>query len=291
MIRLTTPATLALLVALAGCGTMTAPAPQPPPTAAPAAPSARERSEGAALYQDALRRMNPPAGQPADSATAAALVERAAGLGDPDAQFMLATGLLAEGDGAADAAAAVPWLNRAAHQGLAPAQYRLGRLLEEGTGTPREPAWAALWFQRAAERGQAEAHFALALLQIAGEGTARDPAEALARLTIAERRGVPGVARYRTALQPRVPAAEARRAQARVQAEAARGAVAPVDRPLVRFVQSGLARLGLWNQAVDGQDGPAVRAAMADFARGEGLAGASAYDPAIIDRLRTRLRR
>lgn len=291
MIRLTTPAALALLVALAGCGTLSSPAPQPPPTAAPAAPSARERSEAAALYREALRRLNPPAGHAADAAGAAALVDQAARLGDPDAQFLLATGLLAEAEGPADAAAAVPWLNRAAHQGLAPAQYRLGRLLEEGTGTPREPAWGALWFNRAAERGQAEAHFALALLQLAGEGTAQAQAEALARLSIAEGRGVPGAARYRAALEPRVPAAEARRARSRLQAETARGAVAAVDRPLVRFAQSGLARLGLWTRAVDGADSPAVRAALADFARAEGLSAANPYDAAVIDLLRTRLRR
>jgi TPR repeat protein len=257
----------------------------------PAAPAASDLAQAAALHQEALRRLNPPAGQPRNTAEAASLVERAARLGDPDAQLMLATGLLAAADDDDDRAAAASWLNRSAHQGRAQAQYQLGRVLEEGTGTPREAAWAAVWFQRAAERGQAEAHFALALMQIAGEGTAQAPAEALARLAIAERRGVPGVARYRAALQPRVPPAEARRAQARVQAETARGAVAPVDRPLVRFVQSGLARLGRWSQPVDGQDGPAVRAALADFARGEGRGSAGAYDPAVIDLLRARLRR
>ncbi|MBP0465784.1 SEL1-like repeat protein [Roseomonas sp. PWR1] len=291
MIRLTPPAALALILALAGCGNLTSTAPQPLPSAMPAAPAASDLAQGAALHQEALRRLNPPAGQRPDTAEAAALVERAARLGDPEAQLLLATGLLAEADDDEDRASAASWLNRAAHQGQSQAQYRLGRLLEEGSGTPREPAWAAVWFQRAAERGQAEAHFALALLQIAGEGTAQAPAEALARLTLAERRGVPGVARYRAALQPRVPPAEARRALARVQAETARGAVAPVDRALVRFVQSALARLGRWNQPVDGVDGPAVRAALAEFARAEGRGGAAAYDPGVIDLLRARLRR
>ncbi|MBR0672375.1 tetratricopeptide repeat protein [Neoroseomonas soli] len=260
------------------------------PSAAPPAPTAAERREAARLYRDGLRALNPPRrGAAGDPDGAARLIEAAANLGDPDAQMMVAAGHLYRPDGGRDAAAALPWLHRAAQQGNKEAQYRLARLLEAGEGTRREPAWAAVWFQRAAERGHPEAQYALALMQIVGEGTARDEAEALARLSIAERRGVTPARRYREALQPRVPPAAARAAAARVGGETAQGPVATVDRPLVRFVQSGLMVRGGWPGAVDGRDGPATRAALAEFARREGVSPEPPYGPAAIDRLRERL--
>jgi hypothetical protein len=123
----------------------------------------------------------------------------------------------------------------------------------------------------------------MALLQIAGIGTAQDQGEALARLRIAEQRGVPGARRYREALEPRVPRAVANAAAGRVRGEATRGPVVTPDRPLVNFVQ-----FVLTPGQVDGQDGPATRAALLDFARREGIATTAPYDPAVIDRLRGR---
>jgi hypothetical protein len=233
------------------------------------------------LLREGLRAQTPPRGIPPDPDRAAALIEQAAQLGDPDAQLLVATGHLVGPD--RDPAAAIPWLLRAAQQGNAEAQFRLARLIEGGDGTPREPAWAAVWFQRAAERGVAEAQFALALLQIAGVGTAQDQAEALARLRLAEQRGVAAARRYREALEPRVPRAEANAALARLRGETARGPVITPDRPLVRFAQYVL-RIA----PVDGRDGPAIRAALLDFARREGIATANPYDTVVIDRLRVR---
>jgi hypothetical protein len=181
-------------------------------------------------------------------------------------------------------------LLRAAHQGHAEAQFRLARLIEAGDGTRREAYWAAVWFQRAAERGHPDAQFSLGLLQVLGEGTARDEAEALARLAIAERGGVAQAGRYVRALRQRVPPGAARTTENRVRRETARGAVPAVDRPLVRFAQSGLARLGATQAPVDGRDGRAIREALDAFARREGLPpGRGSYDPAVIERLRERL--
>lgn len=256
------------------------------PSTPPAPPQAQDRAQAARLYRDGLRSLNPPRGQPADTERAAARIEAAAALGDPDAQLMLGMSHLLRQDGGRDPAAAIPWLHRAAQQGSAEAQYRLARLIEAGEGTRREPAWAAVWFQRAAERGHAGAQFGLAMLQVAGEGTPRDEAEALARLAAAQRGGVTSARRYRDALAPRVPRAAAQQAAARIAGEQVRGPVPAVDRPLVRFTQSALASRSAWQGATDGRDGPQIRAALAEHARREGIRAAGPYDPAVIENLR-----
>jgi hypothetical protein len=255
------------------------------PSAPPPPATAEARREAARLQREGLRVAARPA--PArDPDLASALIEGAARLGDPDAQLLLAAGHLYGGNGPANPAAAIPWLHRAAQQGQPEAQFRLARLLEAGEGTRRDPAWAAVWFQRAAERGHPEAHFALALLQVIGEGTARDEAEALARLAIAEQRGVTAARRYREALERRVPAPQARVASSRIRTETARGPVPEVDRALVRFTQSALATQGMWPARVDGRDGPEIRGALTAYARRQGLGSAAPYGPVVIDRLR-----
>jgi hypothetical protein len=269
-------ACLALL--LAGCAGLQGPAvPSVPAETATAA----DRTRAAALLREGLRAQSPPRGASPDPDRAAALIEQAAQLGDPDAQLLVATGHMVGPD--RDPAAALPWLLRAAQQGNAEAQFRFARQIEAGDGAAREPAWAAVWFQRAAERGVAEAQFAFALLQIAGIGTAQDQAEALGRLRLAEQRGVASARRYREALEPRVPRADAAAALARLRGETARGPVVTPDRPLVRFAQ-----VVLTPGQVDGRDGAATRAALLDFARREGIATANPYDQAVIDALRRR---
>lgn len=265
---------LLLLGLLPGCAILSPPSPVP----SIAAPEGGDRARAAALYRQGLSvgRSDPDRG--------AALIEQAAELGNAEAQFHVAMSHLLQRDGAS----AAPWLARAAQQGHVEAMFRLARLLEAGEGVPQERAFAAVWFQRAGERGHLPALQAMALLQILGRATARDEAEALARLTIAAERGHRPAIRYRDALRPRVPAAQAAAALARLRGETARGPVPAVDRPLVRFVQSALVGLGAAQLAVDGQDGPATRAALAAFARSEGLGGAPPYAPAVLDRLRRR---
>ena len=273
--RLSLPVLLLLAVLLPGCAALSPPSPVP---SISAPEPAADRARAAALYRQGLAagRSEPDRG--------AALIEEAAELGNAEAQFHLAMSHLLLRNGAA----AAPWLARAAQQGHVEAMFRLARLLEAGEGVPQERAFAAVWFQRAAERGHLPALQAMALLQILGRATARDEAEALARLTIAAERGHRPAIRYRDALRPRVPAAQAAAALARVRGETARGAVPAVDRALVRFVQTALVATSSARLAVDGQDGPATRAALAAFVLSEGLGGAQPYAPAVLDRLRRR---
>ncbi len=282
----------AALLSLAGCALMQ-PTPVVPTAASQPDRSSVVQARAAALYRDGLRVLNPPSGSLRDPVRSAQLIEEAANLGHPEAQFMVAMGHLAQPDGGRDPQAAIGWLLRAAQQGHAEAQFRLARMIEAGDGTLREPAWAAVWYHRAAERGVPEAQFAMSLLQIAGIGTAVDQSEALARLQLAERGGVQAATRYRTALQRLAPPAEAAAALARLQRESVRGPVTAIDRPLVRFMQSGLATLGLSPNGaiVDGRDGPLTRTTIATFCSREGLRGVGPYDAQVIGRLRERLAR
>lgn len=279
---------VSLLIVAPGCAWLEPP--RPSPEAAEPSPTAAERARAESLYRQGIGALHPPAGTAPDPDRAARLIAEAASLGHAEAQMLMAAGHLYRADGRRDPAAAIPWLERAARQGHAEAQFRLARLIEAGDGTRREPAWAGVWFQRAAERGHPEAQFALALMQIAGTGTARDEAEALARLRLAEQGGVAAARRYREALEARVEAAAAEAARARLQRERTRGPVPAVDRPLVRFAQSALVASGFDPGPVDGLDGPRTRAALLAFARAEGTPAAAPYAPAVIDRLRARMR-
>lgn len=284
-------AALALLVLLgaSGCASLTQPAPSP--AAEAAAAGARDRARAEALYAEAQRALNPPAGTPRDPDRAAQLIEQAALLGHADAQMLLAGSYLFRPDGSRNPAAALPWLTRAAQQGHVEAQVQLARLTAAGDGTAKDAAWAAVWFQRAAERGSAESQFALALMQVAGSGTATDQAEALARLNLAEQGGVAEARRYRDALEARVLPDEAAAARDRLRRETARGAVPPIDRPLVRFAQHALKTLGRDPGPIDGRDGPATRAALSGFAHAENLPAGAPYGAAVITRLREKLPR
>jgi peptidoglycan hydrolase-like protein with peptidoglycan-binding domain len=71
-------------------------------------------------------------------------------------------------------------------------------------------------------------------------------------------------------------------------APADRVAVDPVERTreTTRRVQAELARLGYYDDAVDGLMGPKTRAALGAYASAQGLAGEPSVDEALVERLR-----
>jgi TPR repeat protein len=73
--------------------------------------------------------------------------------GDVEAQFNLATALLAGPDGAPDAERAFHWFYQAANQGLAPAQTKVGILYATGQGVAQDAIEAHKWFEIAARQG------------------------------------------------------------------------------------------------------------------------------------------
>ena len=77
----------------------------------------------------------------------------AADNGDAEAQFNLATVLLAGAHGKPDAERAFHWFHAAASQGLAPAQSKLGILFATGQGVALDAIEAHKWFVLAARHG------------------------------------------------------------------------------------------------------------------------------------------
>jgi TPR repeat protein len=85
------------------------------------------------------------------------LIKHCAKLGDPQAQFTLAT-LYRSGYGLEkNERAAVRWYQKAAEQGLADAQYNLGMMYAYGNGVTEDQYTALDWIFRAAQQGHKDA--------------------------------------------------------------------------------------------------------------------------------------
>lgn len=125
-----------------------------------------------------------------DPAAATVLLERAASLGHPEAQFLVGWQTFHGQGTPRDPARAVAWFERAAERGQPAAQTQLALCLLRGEGTRTDGAAAVRWLQRAAAQGFPLAHHNLALLQMRGEHTAQNRIEAHARFTLAAAGGV-----------------------------------------------------------------------------------------------------
>ena len=99
-------------------------------------------------------------------------------LGDPAAEFRLAT-IYRNGDGVPkDQILSASWLRLSAEQGIPNAQYDLGLCYALGKGVPKDDAQAAIWYAKAAEQDQPEALRSLAFLYSEGRGVQRDTRQA-----------------------------------------------------------------------------------------------------------------
>ncbi len=100
--------------------------------------------------------------------------EQAAGQGDAEAQFKLAS-MLAQGDGQdRNLPESARWLEAAARQGHLEANYNLGIAYERGNGVPRDLARAAELYRVSGNQGHAKSQRDLAYLYERGEGVAQD---------------------------------------------------------------------------------------------------------------------
>lgn len=100
-----------------------------------------------------------------DEAEAVKCFRRAADLGHPGAQFILA-GSCADGRGVVkNDWEAARWYRLAAEQGHADAQFNLGRRYQNGWGVAKNDDEARNWYQKAHEKGVAAATTALAELR------------------------------------------------------------------------------------------------------------------------------
>lgn len=131
------------------------PLPSPPP-AATLAPEAE------ALFQEAMAALS---GEGADDAQTLKLLQQAATLGHPQAQYQLGR-MQGQGRGTVqDYRQAVHWYLKAARRGVAEAQYSLCLSYALGRGAELDRVRAYAWCQIAVDHGSAEARESLEALQ------------------------------------------------------------------------------------------------------------------------------
>jgi len=108
---------------------------------------------------------------PAEVGTMA--LREAASLGDPNAQFVIATRYLNGEKVQQDYEKAAYWYGKAAAQGSAPAQYRLATMYERGRGVAKDLKAALGWYERSASAGNVKSMHNAAV--IASNGSAGQP--------------------------------------------------------------------------------------------------------------------
>ena len=107
-----------------------------------------------------------------------ALFEKAANMGNAEAQLYLG-GCYQFGVGVnQDNGQAVRWYQKAADQGFAQAQYNLGSCYMNGVGVPTDRVQAVFWYGKAADQGDANAQYSLGLCYENGHGVIQDDTQA-----------------------------------------------------------------------------------------------------------------
>lgn len=195
----------------------------------------------------------------------------AAEQGHAEARYMVGMAKLLGRGTATDESGARAWLERAAYQRQERAQYQLGKLFLNGTGVAKETAWGRQWLEQAALNGHVEAPFLLAALFSGGVGGAENRGAAWCWLEVARERGQHQAESALAELAKKItPAEKSADVIACLQGGTLRGD-GLFDRPLVRYLQSSLIRLGYPVGAEDGIAGPMTRAAVNAYLRANGL--------------------
>lgn len=199
---------------------------------------------------------------------------------------------------------ALQWYGIAASDNHAEAQYNLGIAAIEGVGTKYNPAEATLHFEKAAQNGVVEAAYNLGLIYENGLLGSPNPAEALmwykaaadagnkeALAALNQLAGSLGVSLddiKRAVPEGDVIGSLPLDANQLAQNQAVQTArSAPVyDNSLVRSVQEYLAVSGFYSGVVDGQYGPATRAAIEAYQADQSLAVNGVPSAQLLARLR-----
>lgn len=122
-----------------------------------------------------------------DDTVAAEYWQRAAKLGNVNAQY--AIGKLWLENGAGDPEQAVVWLMKAAEGGNASAQYALGKMYRDGEHLEKDVKRAAVLFTQAAEQNHEYAAYALGKLYLCGHDVPRDKEKAIPLLMASATQG------------------------------------------------------------------------------------------------------
>ena len=262
----------------------------PLPTEGGPAPLAVPGEDPAALYTDAVRRIE------AKDNTGIEMLRRAANQGHAAAQFYLAT-LYENGEGGLkkDALEARRWTERAAQLGDRKAMHNLGLYYFEGSGGAKNSTTAAQWFRRAADLGLVDSQYNLARLYEEGLGVTENDAEAYKWYLIAAKNGdsesQKSAVRIKSQLTAEAQGASERSANgfkptapnpSLAAAPAAAGGAAGV-----RTAQRALSKLGYYQGPQDGAASPALKLAIAAYQRDQGVASTGNLDADVLSRLQT----
>jgi TPR repeat protein len=106
------------------------------------------------------------------------LIEKAAELGDAEAQSEIADVFRTQND----LETALYWEKKAAEQGYPKAQNNVAYHYQNGLGTPVDPGQQFYWYKKAAENGFTESIHSLAVCYLVGVGTAQNLNEGVAWL-------------------------------------------------------------------------------------------------------------
>lgn len=173
---------------------------------------------GTALFLRAVapetERAPQPASPEAISLTITPVAMKAAEAGDAEAQFAVATSMLADAElNLAYSTKAIEFLTRAAEQGHARAMLRLGLLYRQGVGALQNFSQAALWIEKAARLGEPQAMLEFGRLHREGVGMAKDPIKAYVWLNRAAAARDPQAIRERAEVARLLTEAELKKAQ------------------------------------------------------------------------------
>src|SRR5205807_3071031 len=109
-----------------------------------------------------------------DPKQAAALYQKAAEGGNPEAMFRAGKLAFETRDRSAGT-----WLFKAAEAGNADAMHYLGQMYNVGLNVDQDYAKALAWYRKAADHGSVDAMVDLAQMYYEGSGVRKDPAQAL----------------------------------------------------------------------------------------------------------------
>lgn len=117
-------------------------------------------------------------GEPADMARGIAMIQEAADIGEPAAEYDMGRAHEYGWAGPIDMGAALDWYQKAAAQGEARAQWRIGIAWVRGEERAQDGAQAVLWFAQSAASGWPDGMVSLAVMYATGDGVAQDSARA-----------------------------------------------------------------------------------------------------------------
>lgn len=258
-------------------------------SAEPEAPAPAAVDEGSALFAEAVSRLE------AKDRGGLAPLRKAANLGQPKAQFLLAKmAEMGEGGVRKDLAEARRWYERAAQGGDPSAMHNIALFAYRGDGGDKNLTTAANWFRKAAETGLVDSQFNLAQLYENGRGVAQNPAEAYRWYLIAARAGDADARARASALRGQLTPESQRIAERSAEAFRSRLAAAPRTTQVATAAapsagtataQRALSSLGYYQGPKDGVSSPALRMAVQAYQRDQNLPASGALDGETLNRL------